>query len=62
MVIKKFDGKTQETQPEKRSSQRIDVFLTGEFLIKDENIPALIENLSLNGIYMKLSPCNSFVD
>jgi hypothetical protein len=60
--IKTFNGETQETQPEKRSSQRIDVFLTGKFLINEENISALIENLSLNGIYMKLSPFNSFVD
>ncbi|MHA2219366.1 MAG: PilZ domain-containing protein [Candidatus Hodarchaeales archaeon] len=60
--IKKFSGETQESQPEKRSCQRINVFLTGEFLINDENIPALIEDLSLNGIYIKLSPCNSSID
>ncbi|MHA2220243.1 MAG: PilZ domain-containing protein [Candidatus Hodarchaeales archaeon] len=60
--IEQFNGETQETQQVKRSSQRIDVFLTGEFLINDKNVPALIENLSFNGIYMKLSPDNSFVD
>jgi hypothetical protein len=60
--IEQFNDETQKTQPEKRSSQRIDVFLTGEFLINDNNVPALIENISFNGIYMKLSPDNSFVD
>ncbi|MHA2344256.1 MAG: PilZ domain-containing protein [Candidatus Hodarchaeales archaeon] len=60
--IKTFNSDSRESQPEKRACQRIDVFLTGEFLINDQNISALIENLSLNGIYLKLSPCNSFVD
>ncbi|MHA2219383.1 MAG: PilZ domain-containing protein [Candidatus Hodarchaeales archaeon] len=60
--ISKFKGETLEPQPEKRSSKRIEVFLTGEFLIKDNNVPTLIEDLSLNGIYMKLSPSHNFVD
>ncbi len=60
--IRKFRGETQEPQPEKRSSRRIDVFLTGDFVVNDKHVPAIIENLSLKGMYMKLSPSSGFGD
>ncbi|MHA2010671.1 MAG: PilZ domain-containing protein [Promethearchaeota archaeon] len=60
--IRKFKDKTQEPQPEKRSSKRIDVFLVGEIIFNGKSILVLIDNISLNGIYIKVTPLNKSLD
>jgi hypothetical protein len=60
--IKKFDSETQEPQPERRYTKRIDVFLFGEIILGGKKFLALIDNISLNGIYYKISSCNSCED